>query len=496
MTAQRDSTTRDATTQTAHDKAVRLVLILLFGNLGLSIVFAALTLVFRDSVLDHQVATTGQARDQLALTLWTRPIPILLVSLGYLWVARQLRRGVRSAYLRVRTISAVGVLAVGYLLLTGAYPGWLRAVQVGQLALLAALVFAVNRRVLRAGFAKSSAGPRRAGNRWAALTLVAVAPSVAELTLGTVPMRMLWLVLLYVPIYGAGVLLVRELVRRAGGGWLSVLLLGLAYGLVEEGLALQSLTSPRLYGAAGWVPRLFGVNTAYTELNLPYHAVFSVAIPIALVELLFPSTGKAPYLRAGGVVGAGIVALLGAGLVRVSVPPAADPGYLLPLPAFLAILASIAVLGVLALRVLPGVVSAARPGNPPRPLAVGLSCGAAALGFLGLLFPFGGATQPAFTHGDRALLPMLAAAVLAGCAGFALRRWAATTGWTGRHRLAAITGALVAHTAFGVVAQTHTALDRISLVALGVATVVLLGLLDRRLRAEGPASTEQSASRS
>src|SRR4051795_435256 len=105
-------------------------------------------------------------------------------------------------------------------------------------------------------------------NRGAALALVLIAPAVAELTLGTVPVRMWWVVLLYVPIYGAGVLLIRELVRRTGGGRPSVLLLGLAYGLVEEGLALQSLTSPHLYGAADWGPRPFGINTVYTELNL------------------------------------------------------------------------------------------------------------------------------------------------------------------------------------------------------------------------------------
>jgi len=54
------------------------------------------------------------------------------------------------------------------------------------------------------------------------------------------------------------------------------------------------LAVPKAYVvlAAGWAPRLFGLNTAYTELNLVYHAVFSVTIPIVLVELLFAGHEK------------------------------------------------------------------------------------------------------------------------------------------------------------------------------------------------------------
>jgi hypothetical protein len=331
----------------------------------------------------------------------------------------------------------------------------------------------------------------REGSRRAALALVLLAPVVAELTLGTVPMAMAWLVLLYVPIYGAGVLLIRELVRRTGGGWGSVLLMGVAYGLIEEGLALQSLTSPHLYGAAEWAPRLFGINTAYTELNLPYHAVFSVVIPIALVELLFRGHGHAPYLRRGGLVITGIVALLGVGLLRVSVPPSEDPGYTLPIVALIIIVVLVAVSSFLALRVLPRLPVRTSPGAiaAPRPSLVGVRCGFATLGFCALLYPFAGAVRPAFTQGNWVLVPMLAAAVLLTGTGFALRRWSSAQDWTRRHQLAAITGALVAHTTFGVIAIAHTPVDTVSLIVLGAATLVLTRLLDRRL--SEPASTTQ-----
>lgn len=372
-----------------------MVVCLLAANLAVGVTFAVLTLLLRHDVLAYQQARQPDADPAgLARTLWTRQIMILAVAVLYLWVARQLLAGVPQAYRRVRIVSVLGFAAVGWLVVSAAYPAGLRALQGAQLALLAALIAAVNRPTVRAAF-PAVADPRPR-NRRAALTLVLVAPLVAEVSLGTVPLRQAWVTLLYLPIYGAGVLFAREVVRRTRGGYVNLLLIGVAYGLVEEGLALQSLTSPHLYGAAQWAPRLFGLNTAYAELVLVYHPVFSVVIPVALVELLFAGHGRAPYLRRGGLIATGIVALLGAGLLRIAVPPTEDPGYLLPLPAALLITVLAVALVVLAVRVR---VPRATPAGPPP---AGILAGAAfltAFGFLALLWPFAGARQPLFTHG-------------------------------------------------------------------------------------------------
>jgi hypothetical protein len=341
-------------------------------------------------------------------------------------------------------------------------------------------------RPLRAGRAQRRLRRRR--QRRAALALVLLAPAVAELTLGSIPVRMLWLVVLYVPIYGAGVLLIREAVRRTGGGTGALLLMGLAYGLVEEGLALQSLTSPHLYGAAGWGPRPWGINAPYAELNLPYHAVFSVLLPVALVELMFRDLGRTPYLRRAGLVGTAAAALLGVGLLRVSVPPSEDPGYLLSGRAAGVILGLAAAAAVAALAVLPrraGRGPAGAGGPVPGLFRLGAVCAVAAFAFLALLFPFAGAHHPAFLPRAWAPLPMAAAAAVAGAAAWALRRWGAADGWTPRHRLAAVTGALVAHTAFGLVSHTRHPLDTAGLAVIGAAMVLLLHRLDHRL-ATGP----------
>ncbi|SPL99482.1 unnamed protein product [[Actinomadura] parvosata subsp. kistnae] len=204
------------------------------------------------------------------------------------------------------------------------------------------------------------------GGRRAALLLAVITPVIAELTLGNPPLSRIWLMLLWIPIYGAGTVLIRELVRRRRGGWPSILLLGLAYGIVEEGLALQALSSPTMYGVAGWAPRILGLNSAYAELNLPYHAVFSVALPILLTDLAFPSLRERPYLKRTGVVVAAVVFVLGGVLLRLTVAASIDPGYQAPAVVPAAYVAAVALLAVVALGVLPS-RPAPRTGSHPAP---------------------------------------------------------------------------------------------------------------------------------
>ncbi|MET0495089.1 MAG: hypothetical protein ABW000_18360 [Actinoplanes sp.] len=257
-----------------------------------------------------------------------------------------------------------------------------------------------------------------------------------------------------------------------------MLIMGVAYGLIEEGLALQSLTSPHLYDAAGWAPRVLGVNTAYTLLNLVYHPIFSIAVPIALVEILFARHGTAPYLRRGGLITTGVIALLGAVLLRVSVPPTEDPGYTMPLTAALIIAAVAVTVAVIALRIRIGRV---RPATPPRIPALSCAAAVATFGFLALLWPFAGAEQSFFTHGSWALLPVAGAALIVAAAVYALRRWSAAAGWTTRHRLAACVGALVGHTVFGLVGNADDLADRAFLLTIAILTAALGALAGPRV---------------
>ncbi|PZG24307.1 hypothetical protein C1I98_35765 [Spongiactinospora gelatinilytica] len=317
------------------------------------------------------------------------------------------------------------------------------------------------------------------GARRAALTLVVLAPVCAELTGGAVSLEALWLLPLLVPMYGAGVLLIREAVRRVGGGLPSLILLGLVYELAEDGIGLQALSSPNLYQAAEWGPRVLGLNTAYWEAQAGYHVVFSVLIPIALTDLIHPAHRHRPYLRRGGLIGTAIVAVLGVAMVRVLIPPYMDPGYQAPAAVLIGIIALGCVLAVLALKVLPSRTVRASGPRAPQPYVAGLLAALATGGFLALLIPSG--TPPAVGEGLWVLVPMALAAALAGTAGGLAARWSAAQGWTATHTIWLAGGALVSHTLFGSVVFARTTPDSVAQIVFAAVTVLLLGLLALRL---------------
>jgi hypothetical protein len=334
---------------------------------------------------------------------------------------------------------------------------------------------------------------RTVTDRRAAWTLVALAPLCGEATFSGISTPFIWLgLLLLVPMYGGGVLLVRELARRSGTGWPGILLLGVAYELAEDAIGLQDLTSPHLYTAAAWGPRVLGLNTTFWEAQLGYHLVFTVVIPIALTEMLFREHGSRPYHhRRGLVVTAGVFAA-GVAMIR-AFPASEDPGYHLPVPALVGALAAIAVLVTVVIAVLPrlGPVRPAPVRDLPGPRTAAVVSGAATLAFLGLIWPLGeDPGHPAVGTGAWVWLPMAAALGIAGTVGWRVARWCATDGFDDHHRIRLIGGALVAHSVFAAangIAGTMPLLSAAIAVVVVAATVLLLRRLDRALA--GAAST-------
>lgn len=49
---------------------------------------------------------------------------------------------------------------------------------------------------------------------------------------------------IFIPLYGTVAVLIREITRRTGRGWPTILLLGAAFGLIQAGLIDQSLFNP------------------------------------------------------------------------------------------------------------------------------------------------------------------------------------------------------------------------------------------------------------
>src|SRR5262249_3412316 len=137
-----------------------------------------------------------------------------------------------------------------------------------------------------------------------AIALYFLSPLVAEFLLGDFPVTLLPLVLLLGPMYGGGALLIRETVRRTGRGWPSMVLLALAYGIVEEAVTTESLFDPDYAHAhlldRGFVPAL-GIAVPWTIFVLTLHMVWSISTPIALAEGLVPSRRTTPWLRTPGL---------------------------------------------------------------------------------------------------------------------------------------------------------------------------------------------------
>jgi len=143
-----------------------------------------------------------------------------------------------------------------------------------------------------------------------AATLFLLAPVIGEVLFGAIPLSKLPFGLLGVlGLYGGGALLVREVVRRRRLGPIWLVVLGLAYGLVEEGLVLQSLFDQHYPGLdfLGYYGHWLGVNWVWLEFIVPYHAAFSIAIPIVVTEMLFPERRDTPWVSSRGLVGAAVV---------------------------------------------------------------------------------------------------------------------------------------------------------------------------------------------
>ncbi len=139
----------------------------------------------------------------------------------------------------------------------------------------------------------------------AAITLFFVAPFVAEYLLGDLSLKLLPALILMAPMYGGGALIIREAVRRKGRGWPTILCLGAAYALLEEGLVTQSLFNPdylklHLHFLAPAHIAWLGTGAWWTLLMLNLHTFWSIGVSIALVEGLFPESVSEPWL---GVVG-------------------------------------------------------------------------------------------------------------------------------------------------------------------------------------------------
>ena len=121
-----------------------------------------------------------------------------------------------------------------------------------------------------------------------------VTSSTSPLKLVLNPLSLLFIALFY----GTADLVIREIIVRRRAPLVSVLLLGAAFGFVNEGVAAGTWYTVRPQGY------LFigGVDWTWALSLTVFHTIISVIVPIAFIEIAFPFIRGKPLLRRFGII--------------------------------------------------------------------------------------------------------------------------------------------------------------------------------------------------
>jgi len=292
-------------------------------------------------------------------------------------------------------------------------------------------------------------------------------------------------------VYCGAALLIREVVRRLGRGWVTILLLAIAYAIVEECVILQTSLTPQFFPAGtesfGWA---FGVQWSYFVAMLGYESVYAIVLPIALTEILFPARRNTPWLSQRGLAITAVIFVLASVGVwwlwsHVGVERYSGSVTISPLNVILGVVAVAALVGgTLALRNVRMAAGDVRPVHLRAwwPWVLGLIAFLLGL-FWWLLVIF--AYLPADTAPGASLLIPIIFGVVWSLLTFVTVRWlSGAAGWQDRHRLALIVGASVASMLAGtLVVLAGEPIDILGKLVLDLVAIVLFAVLAWRLRA-------------
>jgi len=295
------------------------------------------------------------------------------------------------------------------------------------------------------------------------LTLLILAPLLGEIVSGHQPplelCNPLSVLLLMLP-YGFGALVVRELARRWRKGWLTLLLLAVAYGVFEEAIVVRSFFDPNWAELDILKPyHVLGLNWTYAEMLVHFHVLVSIAAAIYLAEMIHASKRDEPWLSGKGLAACiiGLALWFPAGwLMTQYVPPLA--GYLL---------AWIAIAGlILAARFLPAGIPKPVQRKAPHPVLFLL------LGFFNMTLFFAAVYVLPESWTPPLWLSVSGLFLLDAFTLLLLLFWSGNGGaWDDRHRLAWIAGGLGFFILFNVGSDLEAFTGR-SLVSLAAATAL------------------------
>jgi hypothetical protein len=267
--------------------------------------------------------------------------------------------------------------------------------------------------------------------RWLPVLLVLVgAPWFAEMSWGGYPLTDVPVILLFLaPLYGGAALLIREVARRSGRGWPTMLTLAAAFGVFQAGLVDQSLFNPR-YGRYDFQHPVhvdgLDVSLYYLLAFVAGHVVASIATPIVVAET-WTARGREPWLSRRGLwVVAGLYALATV-VNHLGVKDEEGHGFQASAMQSLAALAVVLALVTVALRWRRRPATSSRV--PPPWLLV-------ALGFVAYLL---------YLPGEGAAALVVGVIVVSAAIGL-IGTWSRSRRWTDGHTLALALGTVLVGT--------------------------------------------------
>ena len=142
---------------------------------------------------------------------------------------------------------------------------------------------------------------KRNSSIYPVITLLILAPLLGEMISGSSPPKEYFQPIPFVlltMLYGVGAVIIREIAVRWKKGWVSILIMGMAYGIFEEGIMVRSFFDPgwQDLGELAFYGRWIGVNWIWSIALTIFHAVVSISIPIVITELLYPSKKNSIWL--------------------------------------------------------------------------------------------------------------------------------------------------------------------------------------------------------
>ena len=164
----------------------------------------------------------------------------------------------------------------------------------------------------------------------AAVILSLLSPIFGELVSGSSPplefvnpvgFALIW------GLYGGGAIIMREIWVKYGRGYMRLMVLGIVYGTIEEGLAIKSFFDPNWMdlGIFSTYGRFVGVNFAWAFWLMAFHTIYSITVPILIVEAKYPRQTGSQFLTAREINVVLILFLISAAAMFFGLNPYAPP---------------------------------------------------------------------------------------------------------------------------------------------------------------------------